>query len=125
MAFCPKCRAEYREQYARCSDCGVALVPTLPPEPDTREDYAYLCSIQDGPVGEAELGVLRTCDIPYFKRYPDSGAISALYTGRSLTGIEVFVPVRCLDEARRVLSPASNDTERQWREAELVPEDEI
>ena len=28
--FCPSCRSEYRVGFARCSDCGVELVETLP-----------------------------------------------------------------------------------------------
>jgi hypothetical protein len=27
--FCPNCKAEYREGFTKCSDCGVALVRTL------------------------------------------------------------------------------------------------
>src|SRR5690349_12755190 len=30
--FCPKCRAEYRTGFTRCSDCKVALVDHLAPE---------------------------------------------------------------------------------------------
>jgi hypothetical protein len=30
--FCPKCRCEYREEFATCSDCRIPLVPELPPE---------------------------------------------------------------------------------------------
>jgi len=30
--FCPECSAEYRDGFARCSDCDVPLVPALPPE---------------------------------------------------------------------------------------------
>jgi hypothetical protein len=30
--FCPECNAEYREGFARCSDCDVPLVDALPPE---------------------------------------------------------------------------------------------
>ncbi len=29
--FCPNCRAEYREGFSRCSDCGIELVEVLPP----------------------------------------------------------------------------------------------
>ena len=40
--FCPKCRAEYRSGFTRCSDCAVALVVDLPPhsphDPDLREN---------------------------------------------------------------------------------------
>ena len=30
--FCPVCRAEYREGFTRCADCGVELTPVLPAE---------------------------------------------------------------------------------------------
>lgn len=29
--FCPKCRAEYRSGFTRCSDCQIELVEELPP----------------------------------------------------------------------------------------------
>ena len=32
--FCPECKAEYRRGFTRCSDCDVALVETLPDEPE-------------------------------------------------------------------------------------------
>ena len=31
MTWCPECGVEYREGFARCSDCGVALVNQPPP----------------------------------------------------------------------------------------------
>jgi hypothetical protein len=30
--FCPKCKAEYREGFYKCADCGIDLVFELPPE---------------------------------------------------------------------------------------------
>jgi hypothetical protein len=36
--FCPKCRAEFREGFSRCNDCGVALVAQLPPVPTPAPD---------------------------------------------------------------------------------------
>ena len=32
--FCPKCKAEYREGFTVCADCGVPLVETLSNEPE-------------------------------------------------------------------------------------------
>ena len=32
MAWCPKCRNEYREGIEECADCHVPLVEELPPE---------------------------------------------------------------------------------------------
>lgn len=33
QVFCPKCKAEYREGFTVCADCGVPLVETLPASP--------------------------------------------------------------------------------------------
>jgi hypothetical protein len=30
--YCPKCRAEYKDNILRCADCDVELVSELPPE---------------------------------------------------------------------------------------------
>jgi hypothetical protein len=38
--FCPECRAEFREGFASCSDCGVPLVKELPPDVEVEhEDF--------------------------------------------------------------------------------------
>ena len=55
MPWCPECGAQYRDGFARCSECDVALVATLPvgeevvPGPEwvevagyTTEDEAWL-----------------------------------------------------------------------------------
>ena|SRR5580765_206475 len=40
--YCPRCRAEYRPAFEKCSDCGVDLVEELPPtspqDPEAREN---------------------------------------------------------------------------------------
>ncbi len=36
MAFCPSCRAEYREGFTRCTSCDVDLVDE-PPDPASEE----------------------------------------------------------------------------------------
>jgi hypothetical protein len=39
--FCPLCKAEYREGFYRCADCGVALVNTLPQEAAGKASSGY------------------------------------------------------------------------------------
>ena len=36
--WCPKCHCEYREGFAVCGDCDVALVDSLPPRTEARHD---------------------------------------------------------------------------------------
>jgi hypothetical protein len=59
--FCPRCRAEYRPGFYRCSDCAIELVDQLPPNPSSGErtpeiDQAELVVLRSYPtVIEAEL----------------------------------------------------------------------
>ena len=62
--FCPECSAEYREGFARCSDCDVPLVAALPPEETdairgseeatvfVTRDMVEAETVKDAPVGE-------------------------------------------------------------------------
>lgn len=43
MAFCPKCRSEYRAELDFCSDCSADLVEVLPPEiPEEFDDTDWV-----------------------------------------------------------------------------------
>ncbi len=33
MPYCPQCLTEYREGVERCAECGVGLLPGIPPAP--------------------------------------------------------------------------------------------
>jgi hypothetical protein len=48
--FCPRCKAEYRVGFVRCSDCGVALIDRLPEPVEAPRDV----------LPDAELVVIRT-----------------------------------------------------------------
>ena len=43
MAYCPKCRSEYRSEMDFCSDCSADLVDVLPPElPEEFDDTDWV-----------------------------------------------------------------------------------
>jgi hypothetical protein len=69
FTYCPKCRAEYREGFTECADCGVALVGELPPEDEM--DYSDLVTVMLI-ANEAELmcaeSLLQDAGIRYFAR---------------------------------------------------------
>lgn len=112
MPYCPQCRDEFRPGYTRCEACGCELVDTLPPlpeQPEPNDPYMLLTTIQGGPLGEPSLAILRAYEIPYLTDYADAGAVSVLYCGKSLTGLNVYVPTSCMEEARRLLAPGSTD----------------
>ena len=93
--FCPECRAEYREGFYTCSDCGVSLVSELPPEP------APECL-------EFEEILISLCasDMAMIKSLLDSEGIVYYFTGESSYS---FDPIRLMvrkdqaDQAREIL----------------------
>jgi len=42
MAYCPKCRLEYRIEIEFCTDCSADLVEILPPEVPEEYDYEWV-----------------------------------------------------------------------------------
>ena len=51
--FCPRCKAEYRSGFVKCSDCDIALVDELPE--NRRKDKQARAELDD-----VELVVVRT-----------------------------------------------------------------
>ena len=51
--FCPRCKAEYRSGFVKCSDCDIALVDELPE--NRRSDKKARAELYD-----VELVVVRT-----------------------------------------------------------------
>jgi hypothetical protein len=56
--FCPRCKAEYRVGFTRCSDCNVDLVDHLPEEKPAPESLPDFRGDRFEP--KAELVVIRT-----------------------------------------------------------------
>ena len=72
--FCPECSAEYRDGFARCSDCNVPLVSALPPEE------------MDANIGSEEATVFVTRDLveaETVKELLESSGIEAYLSGES------------------------------------------
>jgi len=56
MPFCPSCRAEYRPEMKRCSDCDVDLVESLSADESPDEEGIQLVELASFPnVAEAEM----------------------------------------------------------------------
>ena len=93
--FCPECRAEYREGFYICTDCGVSLVSELPPEsaPESVEFEEILIS-------------LSASDMAMINSLLDSEGIVYYFQGESSYS---FDPTRLMvrkdqaDEAREIL----------------------
>jgi hypothetical protein len=98
--ICPKCRAEYREGFSTCADCGIPLVEDLAevaagarpgdsgseeedagPEPGTPEGLVPLGEVGDPELLSAVLERLEEAQIPYVVQ---AGTALALVIGRDL-----------------------------------------
>jgi Putative prokaryotic signal transducing protein len=78
--YCPKCRTEYRKGFSTCSDCEVALVPELPPEPlpPPAPEYVNFINLYS-PQNEIEMSMLKSIldseGIRYFVRNDNFGSL--------------------------------------------------
>ncbi len=59
MPFCPVCRNEYEQGIAKCLDCGVNLVESLPPEDVDAVPNAPLVEIYEA-AGDKEAFIIKS-----------------------------------------------------------------
>ena len=105
--FCPKCKAEYREGFFRCTDCDIDLVLELPPEPELpveRVEYIDFIKIKSYPNRhEAELakGFLSINGIDAVVSGDDYGGIQP---GLSFSiGVQLLVKEEDVEKAKEIL----------------------
>jgi hypothetical protein len=122
MAYCPQCRAEYREGFTHCPDCDIDLVAELPPElpgevpsgsrglfdPD---DVPELVTVFTAGVMEAQIvrSLLEASDIPALVRTPGATGAYPVTVGMMGAG-EVKVPVDRRDEALEIIASTHHGT---------------
>jgi|WetSurMetagenome_2_1015567.scaffolds.fasta_scaffold289401_2 hypothetical protein len=112
MPFCPKCRYEYREGFTTCSDCGAALVATLPEAPaeaesPSEEPLVFVYEAKDEVQATDLRGLLEKKGIPVMEKFsrfspviegfPNPGVIN------TLTYYRLFTFASRAEEARRVI----------------------
>ena len=73
---------------------------------------AWLTNCWQIDMGDAILtGVLDSCGIPFYKRFPHYGGFGNLMLGMSAEGVDIFVPETMLEEAKNILKGESEDEE--------------
>jgi hypothetical protein len=111
--FCPKCKAEYRPGFAKCSDCDIELVDSpAEPEPERRRAKSKEFLEVDNPVevarfldvrqAEFAVSVLGGSGIQAYVDQPFTGAIAPHYMLGS-GGIRLFVRAEDMERASEVL----------------------
>jgi len=113
--FCPECRAEYREGFEACADCGIPLVDSLP----AAEDLGDLVPLRQ--VWQPEslpliVSLLESHGIPHLVQGEYAHATVALahiHRAADPTSVcwMILVPAASLGRARELLA------------AELVPDE--
>ena len=73
---------------------------------------AYLTSCSQLDMSDTILtGLLDSCGIPYFRRFPHYGGFGKLVLGMSAEGVDIFVPASMLEEAKNIIEGESEDEE--------------
>lgn len=114
--WCPECGTEYREGFFVCADCACPLVEALESEANETlepecnigeiplENYAFLTTVANE-IEASALEVLLTENmIPVLKKYPGSGEYLKVYMGMVNTGVKLFVPESCVQQAKKIIS---------------------
>lgn len=127
--FCPKCKAEYRQGFNRCSDCGVELVYDLPPEPQPQTKRSQgewdQEAIQDGePVRVLWEGESASESADVCQELLEGGIsyrVNQSVAGRGLkmhVDFKYQIAVRSTDyeKARKVLGYSDEKDEARWTE---------
>ncbi|MCC5908831.1 MAG: DUF2007 domain-containing protein [Clostridiaceae bacterium] len=106
MAWCPKCRLEYRDGFEKCNDCDIDLVGELEnsrEEPIEFDSEVFLTSVSDNINSSIIEAKLNDNGIPVLKKYREAGGYLSVYMGVTSLGVDLYVPSKLLDEARRVI----------------------
>ncbi len=110
MAYCPRCRFEYREGVTHCPDCGAELVAELPPEeeftlPTPETELVELCRMTDPNQAEVIKAALQEAGIATLLRTkgPITGELSKVVDGATDDEALLYVTRNRLAEAKEVL----------------------
>jgi hypothetical protein len=122
--FCPECRAEYRDGFSRCADCGIDLVEQLPGSEATVSEAA----VQEVWAGEDQAQCVAVCrqlreaDVPFRVFQQDQQVFKSVYAS-----FKIGVPADLYNQAREIVDssgPEIVDGAEDQQEVELPVEDD-
>lgn len=114
MPFCPKCGAEYRREYSRCSDCDCALVEKRPgKEEDIIVDgkIALLCQTSDLVSARMLEEALKAQNIPCLVKARMGTYSGYMPLDSVMKGVKVFVPESAYKKAIEIAETIIPDLE--------------
>src|SRR5687768_4269525 len=108
--FCPRCKAEYRAGFTRCTDCDVDLVHEVEEnnveyEFATEENCEVVATVS-GPLEEAQIrSFLTSHDIPNALRKKGFQRLYGVYH-ESHGAVQILVPLEFAAQAKELLKRA-------------------
>ncbi len=110
--YCPKCKEEYRDGFYICADCQIPLVDELPQElkdevlfkPFDIIEWEFLITVSDSFEGNSIEAFLNSVQIPVMKKLNCGGSAVQAYLGFTKTGVDIYVPSYCLENAHELIS---------------------
>lgn len=111
MPFYPKCRVEYRGSFHKCSECGRDLVDDLGPEIGEDEidsESTFLITAVNSMEADVIEAILHAEGIPVLRKYKEAGGYMMIYMGRTIFGVDLYVPSPLLNKAREIIETSRN-----------------
>src|SRR5690242_11677616 len=99
--FCPRCKAEYRIGFTRCSDCDMDLVDHLPVEPPHNSALVVIRTYPSVLAADLAKNALGAAGIEAVLR--SEGGIRRNYLGPDLQGVDLVVRVEDAGDAQKIL----------------------
>ena len=106
MAYCPKCKTEYRDGIETCADCGAALVEKLP-----HDGAEPLYRIRSEELFRKFTAYLDYCGLPYETDFTEADGTYELYSVKSRYNMKItqaFETVVSAEAEQELLNIASD-----------------
>jgi hypothetical protein len=108
MMFCPRCNAEYRSGFTRCSECDIPLVYRFPVQPvqpfeDEQPQLILLRTYSNDADASLAKSVLEAAGIDSVVKSPNDFRMSRFF---GYEGTDVYVRSEDAEDANEVLVQA-------------------
>jgi hypothetical protein len=121
--ICPQCRAEYREGFDRCADCGVPLVVELTAEEEHDEESTNelisMLETEDASFLADAVAAIEEAKIPYLIQSGTALDLESLISSDSLVWRAVlYAPSQLRQQVETLLAKVKSELENSPKDDE-------